>query len=67
MCLTAHYVYSNWKLHNEILNFCYLEPPRTSFVLCKITFELLRDWDIQHKVFSITLAMHLVMIECKMI
>ena len=55
MCLTVHYVDSNWKLNSKVLNFRHLEPPHTGSILCEIVYELLRDWGIMHKVFSLTL------------
>jgi len=56
LCLTAHYVDSDWKLTTRVLNFHHLEPPHTGSILCGIVYDLLQEWGIQHKIFSITLA-----------
>jgi len=55
LCLTAHYVDSNWKLNSRVLNFVHLEPPHTGSILCRVVYDLLEEWGIQHKVFSIAL------------
>ena len=39
ICLTAHFVDTNWKLHSKILNFCHMPPPHTGFELSSKFFE----------------------------
>ncbi|KAG4939107.1 hypothetical protein JHK84_045304 [Glycine max] len=55
-CWTAtHFVDNNWKLNSKILAFCKLEPPHTSEDLANKVFEVLTEWEIDRKIFSITL------------
>ena len=55
MCLTAHFVDEDWKLNNKVLSFCHMPPPHTGLELSKKMYDLLKDWGIDKKVFSITL------------
>ncbi|XP_061359775.1 zinc finger BED domain-containing protein RICESLEEPER 2-like [Gastrolobium bilobum] len=55
ICLTAHYVDTKWKLNNKILNFCHVPPPHTGFELSQQILDMLKDWEIEKKIFSITL------------
>lgn len=55
ICLTAHFVDTNWKLNSKILNFCHMPPPHAGFELSKKILEFLTDWGIEKKFFSITL------------
>jgi len=53
--LTAHYVDGSWMLKSKILNFCHMPPPHTGFELSKKIYELLQEWGLEKKIFSITL------------
>ncbi|XP_060183253.1 zinc finger BED domain-containing protein RICESLEEPER 2-like [Lycium barbarum] len=55
LCLTASYVDDNWKLVSKILNFCRMIPPHTGVELAATIYDCLKEWDIDKKVFSITL------------
>ncbi|XP_024031091.1 zinc finger BED domain-containing protein RICESLEEPER 2-like [Morus notabilis] len=55
LCLTAHFLDKNWKLHKRILNFCLMPPPHTGIALSEKIFFLLSDWGIEEKIFNITL------------
>ena len=44
LCLTAHYVDSDWKLNSIIFNFRHLEPPHTRSILCHVVYDLLEEW-----------------------
>lgn len=55
ICLTTHFVDNNWKLNSKILAFCKLEPPHTGEDLANKVFEVLTEWEIDRKIFSITL------------
>ncbi|XP_019414580.1 PREDICTED: zinc finger BED domain-containing protein RICESLEEPER 2-like [Lupinus angustifolius] len=55
VCLTAHYVDSNWKLRSKIINFCHMPPPHTGSELSKKILEFLNEWGIDKKIFSLTL------------
>jgi len=41
LCLTIHYVDSDWKLTTRVLNFHNLEPPHTRYILCSVVCDLL--------------------------
>jgi len=53
--LTAHFVDVNWKLNSKILAFSHLKPPHSGSQLALKVMELLREWGIDRKVFSLTL------------
>jgi hypothetical protein len=53
--LTAHYVDVNWKLQSKILAFAHMEPPHAGRDLALKVLEMLDDWGIEKKIFSITL------------
>ncbi|XP_013607798.1 PREDICTED: zinc finger BED domain-containing protein RICESLEEPER 1-like [Brassica oleracea var. oleracea] len=55
MCVTAHYIDRNWKLNSKILTFCALPPPHTGMNVAVQLLESLKEWEIEKKVFSITL------------
>jgi hypothetical protein len=55
MCLTAHFIDKNWVLTKRVLNFSFMPPPYNGISLCEKTYNLLEDWGIETKVFSITL------------
>ncbi|XP_050915432.1 zinc finger BED domain-containing protein RICESLEEPER 1-like [Lathyrus oleraceus] len=55
ICLTAHYVDSNWNLKSKILNFCHMPPPHTGSEMSKKILDFLSDWGIEKKIFSLTL------------
>ncbi|KAI5429499.1 hypothetical protein KIW84_034185 [Lathyrus oleraceus] len=55
ICMTAHYVDSNWNLKSKILNFCHMPPPHTGSEMSKKILDFLSDWGIEKKIFSLTL------------
>ena len=55
MCLTGHFLDSEWKLQKRILNFCPLEPPHTGHVIADSISECLIDWGIDDNISTITL------------
>ncbi|XP_061374142.1 zinc finger BED domain-containing protein RICESLEEPER 2-like [Gastrolobium bilobum] len=54
ICLTAHFVDTNWKLNSKILNFC-IPPLDPDFELSQMLLDILKDWEIEKKILSITL------------
>ncbi|KAH7663342.1 Tam3-transposase (Ac family) protein [Dioscorea alata] len=52
MCITAHFIDSDWKLHKKILNFCPISCHKGESI-CREIEECLVGWGI-NKVFSIT-------------
>ncbi|KAG6533058.1 hypothetical protein ZIOFF_006919 [Zingiber officinale] len=55
ICLTAHFIDSNWVLQKRIINFSYMAPPHSGITLCDKINSLFNVWGIQRKVFTITL------------
>ncbi|KAL2922328.1 putative AC transposase, partial [Bienertia sinuspersici] len=53
--LTAHFIDNDWKLNALILNFRCFPPPHDGESLFQFVKSLLNEWDIEKKVFSITL------------
>ncbi|XP_059658631.1 zinc finger BED domain-containing protein RICESLEEPER 2-like [Cornus florida] len=54
MCLTGHFIDSEWKLQKRILNFCDVPPPHTGVVKADTIFQCLIDWGIENKVSTVT-------------
>lgn len=52
--MTAHYIDSDWKLQNKILSFSAFPPPHTGYAIAMKLIELLREWGLEKKVFSLT-------------
>ncbi|CAA7057283.1 unnamed protein product [Microthlaspi erraticum] len=55
VCLTAHYIDRKWQLKNKILVFNALPPPHSGIKLAMHLLEMLKEWGIDKKVFSLTL------------
>jgi hypothetical protein len=55
MCLTTHFIDKNWVLSKRVLNFSFMPPPHNGISLCEKTYNILEEWGIQTKVFTITL------------
>ncbi|KAJ0554231.1 putative HAT dimerization domain, ribonuclease H-like superfamily, hAT-like transposase, RNase-H [Helianthus annuus] len=55
MCLTAHFVDSDWKLQKLIIGFNELAPPHNGEVISDGILECLIKWGIQDKIGTITL------------
>ncbi|KAL6553636.1 hypothetical protein OROGR_007478 [Orobanche gracilis] len=55
LCLTAHYVDSSWKLNSQVLNFLHMESGHTGHDMFSAVYKLLQDWEIEQKIFSVTL------------
>ncbi|KAK9983920.1 hypothetical protein SO802_033445 [Lithocarpus litseifolius] len=55
MVLIAHYIDVNWKLQIRVLCFSHTPPPRRGKILAKRLFNILKEWGIEKKVFTITL------------
>ena len=53
MCLTAHFIDNDWKLHKKIINFCQISSHKGE-AIAKLIEKCLLSWGID-KVFSITL------------
>jgi Domain of unknown function (DUF4413)/hAT family C-terminal dimerisation region len=55
MCLTAHFIDSDWKLQKRIIGFNELAPPHSGEVISDGILECLIKWGIQDKIAAITL------------
>ncbi|XP_022034677.1 zinc finger BED domain-containing protein RICESLEEPER 2 isoform X1 [Helianthus annuus] len=55
MCLTAHYIDSDWKMKKCIIGFNELAPPHSGEVISDAILECLIKWGIQDKIGTITL------------
>jgi hypothetical protein len=55
MCLTAHFIDKNWVLTKKVLIFSFMPPPHNGISLCEKMYNLLEEWGIETKVFTITL------------
>nr|GMD78575.1 zinc finger BED domain-containing protein RICESLEEPER 2-like [Ipomoea batatas] len=54
MCVTGHFVDSNWKLQKRLLSFMPLPPPHTGVDIIDGVLKSTKDWGIEHKVFTIS-------------
>ncbi|KAL4555180.1 hypothetical protein LXL04_037791 [Taraxacum kok-saghyz] len=53
--LTANFIDDQWKLNKKILNFLTLDPSQTDDSLSDLIIKCLIDWDVDRKIFSLTL------------
>lgn len=54
LTLTSHYVDTKWKLQSKVLNFRHFPPPHNAFEIYKVVHDLLREWGLDRKVFTLT-------------
>ncbi|XP_047333327.1 zinc finger BED domain-containing protein RICESLEEPER 2-like [Impatiens glandulifera] len=54
MCVTSHFVDSNWNLHKRLLSFIPLPPPHAGHDIFNGLMKCTKDWRIEHKVFTIS-------------
>ncbi|XP_010273438.1 PREDICTED: zinc finger BED domain-containing protein RICESLEEPER 1-like [Nelumbo nucifera] len=55
LCLTAQYIDETWQLRKKILNFVMVDPSHTEELLSEVLMTCLMDWDIDRKLFAMTL------------
>ncbi|XP_059436041.1 zinc finger BED domain-containing protein RICESLEEPER 2-like [Corylus avellana] len=55
ICLTAHFINKDWVLTKRVLNFSFMPPPHNGISLSDVIYNLLQEWGIENKIFSITL------------
>jgi hypothetical protein len=53
--VTAHYVDDEWKLFKRIIKFTLVESPHDGRTMFNALLRTLQDWNIENKVFAITL------------
>ncbi|XP_047339774.1 zinc finger BED domain-containing protein RICESLEEPER 2-like [Impatiens glandulifera] len=56
MCVTGHFVDSNWNLHKRLLSFIPLPPPHAGHDIFNGLMKCTKDWGIEHKVFTISVG-----------
>nr|GMC75106.1 zinc finger BED domain-containing protein RICESLEEPER 2-like [Ipomoea batatas] len=54
MCVTGHFVDSNWQLQKRVLSFMPLPPPHTGVDIIDGVMKSTKDWGIEHKIFTIS-------------
>ena len=54
LCLTAHYLDANGKLHAKIVEFCAFPPPHTGASIAMKLMEILKEWGLEKKAFTVT-------------
>ncbi|XP_027187264.2 zinc finger BED domain-containing protein RICESLEEPER 1-like, partial [Cicer arietinum] len=55
LCLSAHYIDEEWKMRKKILNFLTLDSSYTEDLLPEVIIKCLDEWDIDCKLFALTL------------
>ncbi|XP_039116476.1 zinc finger BED domain-containing protein RICESLEEPER 3-like [Dioscorea cayenensis subsp. rotundata] len=55
ICVTAHFIDHEWLLHKRLIHFKLIPPPYDSFSIEDEINTCVAQWNIQHKLFSITL------------
>ncbi|KAL0354007.1 UNVERIFIED_CONTAM: Zinc finger BED domain-containing protein RICESLEEPER 2 [Sesamum angustifolium] len=58
LCLIAHYIDDSWELKKKILNFLVVDPTQAEDSLSELVMTSLRNWDIDRKLFSLTIDNH---------
>nr|GMC92378.1 zinc finger BED domain-containing protein RICESLEEPER 2-like [Ipomoea batatas]GME09374.1 zinc finger BED domain-containing protein RICESLEEPER 2-like [Ipomoea batatas] len=54
MLVTGHWIDSSWRLQTRVLSFINIPPPRGGLQISDAIFRCMKEWDIEKKVFSIT-------------
>ncbi|KAG7579718.1 Ribonuclease H-like superfamily [Arabidopsis thaliana x Arabidopsis arenosa] len=54
LCLTAHYIDTDWNLKSKILSFTAFPPPHSGIAIAMKLIELLKEWGLEKKVFCLT-------------
>jgi hypothetical protein len=55
ICLTAHFISKDWVLIKRVLKFSFMPPPHNGNALSDMILNLLQEWRIDKKIFTITL------------
>ena len=55
ICLTAYFIDKNWVLFKRVLSFSFMPPPHNGVSLAQKIYDLLQEWGIDKKIFSLTL------------
>ena len=54
-CITAHFIHNDWKLNKRIISFKLIELPYTGHSLGVEIRNILYEWALQNKIFTISL------------
>lgn len=52
----AHFIYKDWSLKSRILEFCAFPPPYTGVAIAMKIIELLKEWELEKRVFTVTVG-----------
>ncbi|KAL8473760.1 hypothetical protein ACS0TY_030565 [Phlomoides rotata] len=55
MAITTHFIDESWKLQSRLVRFIYVPCPHTSAVICDALVDCLMDWNLDHKLSTLTL------------
>ncbi|KAL8546238.1 hypothetical protein ACS0TY_006089 [Phlomoides rotata] len=55
MAITSHFIDESWKLQSRLVRFIYVPCPHTSAVICDALVDCLLDWNLDHKLSTLTL------------
>jgi hypothetical protein len=55
LCVTCHFITDGWIIHKKIIKFALVETPHDGINIFKAMLKTLNEWNLEHKVFSITL------------
>ena len=55
ICLTAYFISKDWVLIKRVLKFSFMPPPHNGNALSNMILNLLQEWGIDKKIFTITL------------
>jgi hypothetical protein len=55
LCITCHWIDSEWKVRHRIIRFCLVETPQDAWNMFGVVLNILLDWKIENKLFSFTM------------
>jgi len=55
LCVTCHWISSDWKIHKRIIKFLMMESPHNAPSMFNALLKGIQEWNIEDKLFSITL------------
>jgi hypothetical protein len=55
ICVTVQFVDENGVLQKRVLNFSFIGIPHNGVSLCEKMYNMIKEWEIENKLFSITL------------
>ncbi|GFS45448.1 hypothetical protein Acr_00g0096060 [Actinidia rufa] len=60
LSLTAHFIDDDWQLKRKVLNFLMVDPSHTEDMISEMIMTSLMDWDIDRKLFSMTIDTNII-------